>query len=84
MVKPSVIYYLHSNFVTQNKPTHGIHNFKNLWFYVKPTVIYCYILQLLRIICLTMAQGATFNCAYFDLNRDALAFTIIILRLFNY
>ena len=57
---------------------------KNLWFYVKPTVIYCYILQLLRIICLTMAQGATFNCAYFDLNRGALAFTIIILRLFNY
>ena len=31
-----------------------------------------------------MAQGATFNCEYFDLNRGALAFIIIILRLFNY
>ena len=28
MVKPSVIYYLHSIFATQNKPTRGIHNFK--------------------------------------------------------
>ena len=34
--------------------------------------------------CLTMAQGATFNCAYFELNRDALAFRFIIMRLFNY
>ena len=57
---------------------------KNLWFYVKPTVIYCYILQLLRIICLTMAQGATISYEYFELNRGALAFKIIIMRLFNY
>ena len=31
-----------------------------------------------------MAQGATISYEYFELNRGALAFTIIIMRLFNY
>ena len=31
-----------------------------------------------------MAQGATISCEYFELNRGALAFIIVIMRLFNY